>query len=208
MARVVSERAKDDGVFDRAAELIEALPPTSPLRQRYSSELSDLKRLSGPPVERAVKRARAPSRRMTAAGARETEVQDHATAYEGLADRTVAQGAVAQGTVAQGEVAHGAAAHWRPTGWIISPLADVTLLVATPLAIVPLVYLAARYFTPETIFLFVAAFASIGHHLPGFTRAYGDRELFRRFRWRFLLAPPWCWPRRCCFLSKTCMGSN
>ena len=38
--------------------------------------------------------------------------------------------------------------------------------------------------------LAVAAFASIGHHLPGFLRAYGDRELFRRFRWRFLLAPP------------------
>jgi tetratricopeptide (TPR) repeat protein len=26
--------------------------------------------------------------------------------------------------------------------------------------------------------------------LPGFIRAYGDPELFQRFRWRFLLAPP------------------
>jgi hypothetical protein len=50
--------------------------------------------------------------------------------------------------------------------------------------------LAARQFSAETIFLFVASFASPGHHLPGFLRAYGDPPLFRRFRWRFLLAPP------------------
>ncbi|HKD35285.1 MAG TPA: tetratricopeptide repeat protein [Pirellulales bacterium] len=78
----------------------------------------------------------------------------------------------------------------RPTGWIISPLADMILLVATPLAIVPFVGFAARTISAETIFLFVAALASIGHHLPGFLRAYGDPVLFQRFRWRFLLAPP------------------
>lgn len=50
--------------------------------------------------------------------------------------------------------------------------------------------LLAEFLSPEHIFLLVAAFASLGHHLPGFLRAYGDRELFRRFRWRFLLAPP------------------
>lgn len=64
------------------------------------------------------------------------------------------------------------------------------LLVASPLAIVPLVGFAAETFSAQTIFLFVASFASIGHHLPGFLRAYGDRSLFDRFRWRFLLAPP------------------
>ncbi len=78
----------------------------------------------------------------------------------------------------------------RPTGWIISPLADITLLLASPLAIVPAVFVAARHFSPEFIFLVVGSFASIGHHLPGFLRAYGDPALFRRFRWRFLLAPP------------------
>ena len=36
----------------------------------------------------------------------------------------------------------------------------------------------------------MVAFATLGHHLPGFLRAYGDRELFTRFRARFLLAPP------------------
>ncbi len=78
----------------------------------------------------------------------------------------------------------------RPTVWIISPLADTALLVATPLAIVPIIGLAVQWFSPELIFAAVASFASIGHHLPGFLRTYGDRELFRRFRWRFLLAPP------------------
>jgi tetratricopeptide (TPR) repeat protein len=74
--------------------------------------------------------------------------------------------------------------------WIISPLYDVAYLIAAPLAIVPLVMLGARYISSEQIWLLAASFASIGHHLPGFMRAYGDRELFRRFRWRFLLMPP------------------
>lgn len=64
-------------------------------------------------------------------------------------------------------------------------------LVLTPLAIVPAVLVAVRqWLTPEQVYLAVISFASLGHHLPGFMRAYGDRELFRRYRWRFLLGPP------------------
>ncbi len=64
-------------------------------------------------------------------------------------------------------------------------------VVLTPIAIVPIVLLLARHWlTPEEVSLGVIAFASLGHHLPGFMRAYGDRELFLRFRWRFLLVPP------------------
>jgi hypothetical protein len=40
------------------------------------------------------------------------------------------------------------------------------------------------------ISLFVASFGAMGHHLPGMFRAYGDRELFQRFKWRFVLVPP------------------
>jgi hypothetical protein len=36
----------DDGAFVKASELIDALPATSPLRQRYAGELSDLRRLT------------------------------------------------------------------------------------------------------------------------------------------------------------------
>jgi TolA-binding protein len=79
--------------------------------------------------------------------------------------------------------------HLRP--WIVSPWWDLTYLVLTPVVIVPAVVLAARYWlSPEHLYLAVISFASLGHHLPGFMRAYGDRELFARFRWRFLLAPP------------------
>ncbi|MEM9660671.1 MAG: hypothetical protein AAF961_20075, partial [Planctomycetota bacterium] len=75
--------------------------------------------------------------------------------------------------------------------WIVSAAWDLTYLVATPVAIVPVVLVAVRqWLTPEQIYLAVISFASLGHHLPGFMRAYGDHELFARYRWRFLLAPP------------------
>ncbi|HEY1068374.1 MAG TPA: hypothetical protein VGE52_19785, partial [Pirellulales bacterium] len=81
------------------------------------------------------------------------------------------------------------AAPRRP--WIVSPAWDLFYLVLTPLLIVPAVLVAARqWLRPEDIYLAVISFASLGHHLPGFMRAYGDRELFQRFRWRFVLAPP------------------
>ncbi|MEQ8789422.1 MAG: tetratricopeptide repeat protein [Pirellulaceae bacterium] len=68
---------------------------------------------------------------------------------------------------------------------------DLVCLVATPAAIFPALWLIARYVTtPEQVYLWAFAFASFGHHLPGFLRAYGDRQLFARYRWRFLLAPP------------------
>jgi hypothetical protein len=37
----------EESALTRAAELIDELPATSPLRQRYASELSDLRRLKG-----------------------------------------------------------------------------------------------------------------------------------------------------------------
>jgi tetratricopeptide (TPR) repeat protein len=79
----------------------------------------------------------------------------------------------------------------RKKAWIVSPAWDLVYVVLTPVLIVPAVLLAARrWLPPEQIYLAVIAFASLGHHLPGFMRAYGDSELFARYRWRFLLAPP------------------
>lgn len=79
----------------------------------------------------------------------------------------------------------------RPRTWIVSPVWDLAYLILTPLAIVPAVLVALRHWLePQQVYLAVIAFASMGHHLPGFMRAYGDRELFARYRWRFLLAPP------------------
>ena len=79
----------------------------------------------------------------------------------------------------------------RHSAWIVSAWWDLTYVVVTPLLIVPVVLiLALRWLTPEEVSLAVIAFASLGHHLPGFMRAYGDRGLFLRFRARFLLVPP------------------
>jgi tetratricopeptide (TPR) repeat protein len=88
-------------------------------------------------------------------------------------------------------MSHAAAQPARPRTWIVSPVWDLFYLVLTPVLIVPAVLVAARYWlTPEQVYLAVISFASLGHHLPGFMRAYGDRELFLQYRWRFLLAPP------------------
>jgi len=74
--------------------------------------------------------------------------------------------------------------------WIVSAGWDLSYIVVTPLLIVPVVLiLARRWLTAEEISLAAIAFASLGHHLPGFMRAYGDSELFARYRLRFLLVP-------------------
>lgn len=41
----------DESVYVKAAQLIDALPATSPLRQRYAQELADLRRLQAPTVQ-------------------------------------------------------------------------------------------------------------------------------------------------------------
>jgi len=73
--------------------------------------------------------------------------------------------------------------------WILGPWADLLLFVGTPLLILPVLGLAQARWAADDIYLFVASFGAVGHHLPGMIRAYGDRDLFERFRLRFLLSP-------------------
>jgi Tfp pilus assembly protein PilF len=73
--------------------------------------------------------------------------------------------------------------------WILDPWRDFVLIVGAPLFILPALWLARNRFGPDQIYLFVASFGAVGHHLPGMMRAYGDRLLFQRFRYRFVLAP-------------------
>jgi tetratricopeptide (TPR) repeat protein len=73
--------------------------------------------------------------------------------------------------------------------WILDPWRDLTLVVGVPFIILPALWLAQHRFRPDQIYLFVASFGAVGHHLPGMMRAYGDRFLFERFKWRFVLAP-------------------
>src|SRR5919198_6347730 len=77
----------------------------------------------------------------------------------------------------------------RPKLWILNSWRDLVLYVGTPLLLIPAFALAQAKWSPQDIYLFVAAFGAMGHHLPGMIRAYGDRALFKRFRWRFICAP-------------------
>ena len=77
--------------------------------------------------------------------------------------------------------------------WIVGPWVDYLLIILTPLISTPAVlflYSSRVGVSAETISVIVTAFFALGHHLPGMMRAYGDRELFARFFWRFVLAPP------------------
>ena len=75
------------------------------------------------------------------------------------------------------------------TPWMLGPWQDLLLFIATPVAIFPLFLLAHSRFSVDHLYLFVAAFGALGHHLPGMMRAYGDRALFRRFKTRFIVSP-------------------
>ena len=77
----------------------------------------------------------------------------------------------------------------RTSLWILDSWRDLILYVGTPLLLLPVFALAQARWSPQDIYLFVAAFGAMGHHLPGMIRAYGDRALFNRFKWRFILAP-------------------
>src|SRR5437667_5583120 len=77
----------------------------------------------------------------------------------------------------------------KPNIWILNSWRDLILYVATPLLLVPMFALAQARWSAQDIYVFVAAFGAMGHHLPGLVRAYGDRALFGRFRWRFIIAP-------------------
>src|SRR5438874_9354041 len=77
----------------------------------------------------------------------------------------------------------------KKTLWILNSWRDLILYVGTPLFLLPMFLLAQTRWSAQDIYIFVAAFGAMGHHLPGMIRAYGDRALFRRFRWRFIFAP-------------------
>ena len=65
---------------------------------------------------------------------------------------------------------------------------DFVFIIATPLLVFVAIDWAKGHWTGKEItqFVFVVAY---GHHLPGMMRAYGDRDLFQRFRTRFILGP-------------------
>jgi hypothetical protein len=65
------------------------------------------------------------------------------------------------------------AAGSRPKLWILDSWRDLILYVGTPLLLLPAFALAQTRWRPQDIYLFVAAFGAMGHHLPGMIRAMG-----------------------------------
>lgn len=82
--------------------------------------------------------------------------------------------------------------------WIGGRWIDLCLIIGVPLFLLPLIVAAPGRPDVQELILYLGAFGALGHHLPGMLRAYGDRELFRRFRLRFVLAP--------LFLVAVCVG--
>src|SRR5437899_12774256 len=77
----------------------------------------------------------------------------------------------------------------KKTLWILNSWRDLILYVGTPLFLVPMFLLAPARWSAQDIYVFVAAFGAMRHHLPGMIGAYGDRALFRRSGCRFIFAP-------------------
>ncbi|MEO6097863.1 MAG: tetratricopeptide repeat protein, partial [Fibrobacteria bacterium] len=73
--------------------------------------------------------------------------------------------------------------------WILDPWRDLALFVLVPLWIIPVVWWAKANFNFTSFGAIALALGGVGHHLPGFIRAYTDPVLFRRFRTRFVVAP-------------------
>jgi hypothetical protein len=90
---------------------------------------------------------------------------------------------------AGGGIIHGPMDRAASSRGILDSWKDLLLFIATPIVIVPLAIAAKSHLSLEEIALYVAAFGAVGHHLPGMLRAYADRELFKRFKLRFLLSP-------------------
>src|SRR4051812_4739376 len=73
--------------------------------------------------------------------------------------------------------------------WILGPYRDLSLLILVPLSILPLTWWAKAHFDFNIYGATLLALVGVGHHLPGFIRAYTDPVLFRRYRVRFIAAP-------------------
>jgi hypothetical protein len=86
----------------------------------------------------------------------------------------------------------------RRSPWIGNRWIDLCLIVGVPVFLAPLILAAPGRPDVQELILYLGAFGALGHHLPGMMRAYGDRELFRRFRVRFVVAP--------IFLVAVCVG--
>ena len=80
----------------------------------------------------------------------------------------------------------------RAQNWVLDPVQDTVLIIAAPLLVLALALAAFRTMPAgdaTSLIIVSHVVLTVAHHLPTFIRIYGDVELFRRYRWTFLLAP-------------------
>jgi hypothetical protein len=73
--------------------------------------------------------------------------------------------------------------------WILDPWRDLLLFVLPPIWILPLMALIKVRVDVQTLGLWVLALGGLGHHLPGWIRAYSDPGLRREHPLRLTLGP-------------------
>ena len=76
----------------------------------------------------------------------------------------------------------------RPSPWFASAPFDLILILGVPFLTWPLLT-AARVTWGADLLTKLILLTATGHYMATFVRAYGDRDLFARFRARFLAAP-------------------
>lgn len=77
---------------------------------------------------------------------------------------------------------------FRPA-WLINPFVDLSFFILAPLAIVPAFRFLRGIIPFEALTLAILSVSATGHHLPGFIRAYTDKGIFNRFRYRLFIVP-------------------
>ncbi|MDB5988201.1 MAG: hypothetical protein JWR16_3254, partial [Nevskia sp.] len=76
--------------------------------------------------------------------------------------------------------------------WILDPTQDAVFIIAAPLLVLALSLLTFHFVDAgdaAALIILVHMVMTVAHHLPTFIRIYGDVDLFRRFKWTFLLGP-------------------
>lgn len=76
--------------------------------------------------------------------------------------------------------------------WVLNPFQDAVFIIAAPLIVLSLaIWAFAHYGAAQaaTLIITVHIVMTVAHHLPTFIRIYGDVDLFKRFKWSFVLGP-------------------
>jgi len=76
--------------------------------------------------------------------------------------------------------------------WVLDPFQDALFVIVAPLLVVALgIFAFKRYGAVEATSLIIVTHIvmTVAHHLPTFVRIYGDIDLFKRFKWSFVLGP-------------------